>query len=182
MTTWPNWVDLVIVTITLKTCYSGYVRGVVTELLFLVGTISLTVCSVGYWERLAALLQPWVAFPYHIVALMSFIALFLTLWIVSRVVIRSFSQIMKWERLHWLLQSIGLVLGGLRGLWWSAFLFVVLSSSGFLYLRQSIDERSLLAPRLLDVSRQTMVRLLEEVPGASRGTQLVPAVIPPKGK
>lgn len=180
MTQWPNWVDLVIVSITLKTCYGGYVRGVVTELLYAVGTVALTVLSVAYWEKLAGWLQPWVAFPYHLVGVLAFVVLFLTLWVMIRVAVRSFTQIIKWERLHWLLQTIGLILGAARGLWWSGFLLLILSSSGFVYLRQSVEERSLASPKLVEVSRQTMAQLLELVPGASRDTILIPSIIPSK--
>ena len=182
MTQWLNWVDLIVVTITLKMCYNGYVRGVVTELLYLAGAVALTVFSVAYWERLAGWLQPWVAFPFHMVGALSFVVLFLTLWVMIRVVIRTFTQVMKWERLHWLLQTIGLLLGALRGLWWSGFLLLVLSSTGFLYLRQSVEERSLAGPKLLEISRQTMMQLLEQIPGASRGSELVPSVVPSKSK
>lgn len=179
MTQWPNWVDLVVVTITLKMCYGGYVRGVVAELLYVVGALAMTLLSVGYWERLAGWLQPWVAFPFHLVGALSFVVLFLSLWVVVRVAIRSFTQIMKWERVHWLLQSIGLALGAARGFWWSGFFVLVLNSAGFVYLRQSVEERSLAGPRLAEVSKQAMAQLLEYVPGSTRGT-FFPSLIPSK--
>ena len=178
MTTWPNWVDLVVVTITLKMCYNGYVRGVVTELFYLVGAVCVTVLSISFWGVVAERLRPWVAFPPHIVGPLAFWVLFLTVWVMARILVRSLTGLMRWERLHWLLQSVGVVLGGVRGLWWSGFLLLLLSSSGFIYLQQSVEERSILGPRLATASREAIGQIAARIPGSPPlGHVLIPPVI-----
>ena len=181
MTTWPNWVDIIIVTVTLRMCYSGYVRGIITELLLLFGAVVVTVLSISYWGAVAAAVQPWVGFSPRAVSIVIFWVLFLSLWFAIRVVRRSLTELMKWERLHWFVQGIGLLLGGLRGLWWSGFLVMVFTMSGFVYLQQSVEERSLFGARLLAISRSCIERLAEQLPGgASRSSTLIPSVIVPK--
>ena len=181
MTTWPNWVDLIVITVTLKMCYSGYLRGVVTEVLYLLGAVTVTFLAVNYWGLVAGTLRSWVGFPPHLLAPVVFWVLFLMTWVATRIVLRSLIGLMKWERLHWLVQSIGLVLGGLRGLWWSGFLLLIFTTSGFVYLQQSVEERSIVGPRVLAASRTCLEQLADRIPGgALRGAVLVPPVIPPK--
>ncbi|MBI4342160.1 MAG: CvpA family protein [Candidatus Omnitrophica bacterium] len=162
-------------------CYNGYVRGLVTELCYLLGAICVTVFTISYWGPTADWLRPWVAFPPHIVAPLAFWLFFLTMWVFIRIAVRSLTGLMRWERLHWFIQSIGLVLGGLRGLWWSGFLMLVLSSSGFLYLRESVEERSIVGPRLTALWRQAVTQCSQYVPGGvTPGNTLIPPVVQAK--
>ncbi len=92
-------------------------------------------------------------------------------------IVKRVAGVIKWERVHWLLQGMGLLLGGLRGLWWSGFLLIVLASSGFNGLRQSVEERSLIGPQLLPVARRSLEQVVERFPGAlPRGSDLVPLI------
>ena len=126
-------------------------------------------------------LSSWI--PERTAKLVLFWGFFLLLWFVVRLIRKRFSALMKWERVHWIIQSAGLVCGGLRGLWWAGFILVALSSSGFTYLRQSVEERSLLGPQLLRLSRDTLRQVADRFPGAiSRGTDLVPPVVKPSGE
>ena len=181
MTTWPNWVDLVVITVTLKMCYNGYVRGIVTELLYLLGAIAVIFLTINYWGFAAGTLRSWVGFPPNLLGPVVFWAFFLMIWVVIRIMLRSLTGLMKWERLHWVIQSIGLVLGGVRGLWWSGFLLLVFATSGFVYLQQSVEERSVFGPRVLAASRTCLEQLSDRFPGGTlRGAVLIPPVIPPK--
>ena len=179
MKVWPNWVDLVIVSSVLITCYRGYWRGLLAEIFNLAGALTITSMTLNYHRVVAhrVPLSSWIAEPMANLTL--FWALFLLLWYIVRLVRKRLAALMKWERLHWIIQSAGLVCGGLRGLWWAGFIIVVLSSSGFTYLRQSVEERSLLGPRLLRFSRDALGQAADRFPGAvSRGDDLVPPVKP----
>ena len=179
MKVWPNWVDLVIVSLVFITCYRGYWRGLLAELFNLAGALTITSVTLNYHRVVAQRvpLSSWISKMAANVVL--FWALFLLLWWIVRLIRQRLATVMKWERLHWIIQSAGLVCGGLRGLWWAGFIMVVFSSSGFIYLRQSVEERSLLGRPLLRFSREALAQAADRFPGAmSRGADLVPPVKP----
>ena len=71
-----------------------------------------------------------------------------------------------------------MLLGGLRGVWWSGIFIIVLASSGVTWLQQGVEERSLIGPLLLPASREMLEQVAGRFPGAQpHGTELVPPVI-----
>ena len=109
---------------------------------------------------------------------MGFWGLFLLLLFGVHLLIKRVAQVIKWERLHWLIQGMGLMLGGLRGLWWSGFLLIVLASSGVIWVQQAVEERSLIGPSLLPVSRTILEQVGDRFPGGAQphGGDLVPPI------
>ena len=179
MITWPNWVDLIVATVLLRTSYNGFGRGLLSELLSLAGAVSATVFAVNYARVVAQAASPWIWFDQTIAGFVVFVGLFLILIVLVHIVIRRLTEIIKWERLHWAIQGLGLVLGALRGLWWSGVILVVLVSSGVTYLQDSVEQRSVLGPRLAQVARENLERVADRFPGASlRGPMLVPPLKP----
>ena len=178
MTTWPNWVDLIIVILVLRGCYVGFSRGLLTELVHCIGAVCVTALSVNYAGFLAHWLTPWIAWanPAIATSLLFWVLFLLALFAVHRI-IRALATVIKWERVHWFLQGIGVVLGGLRGLWWAGFVLLVLVSSGVGYLKDSVEERSVVGPRLGTIARETLERVADQFPGAAhRGNTLVPPI------
>ena len=175
MTTLPNWVDLIVVTIFLVACYNGFGRGLVAELLILLGAMSITALTMNYSGLATRWVQSyWSAQPMLTAALV-FWGLFLMLVVGVRFILRTLTSAIKWERLHWSIQGIGLLLGGLRGLWWAGFIVVALSSSGFAYLQQSVEERSVLGPGLLAAAQVSLKRVADAFPGSEfQGAVLIP--------
>lgn len=172
---WPNWVDLIVVIVLLRTCYSGFGRGFLTELLNLAGAVTVTAIAVNFWGVVAKRLQPWLWIDPAYTPVVVFWLIFLTMALGLRWVLARVGDVIKWERLHWTIQGLGLLLGGLRGLWWAGFLLIVLTTSGFVYLRDSVEARSVLGPRLVEIARNSMGRIADRFPGASsRGVTLVP--------
>jgi len=175
VTTWPNWVDLIIVTFLIRGCYSGFGHGLLTELLNLAGAVSITALTVNWADAAGGWLGQWGWLSPRVAGLVGFWGVFVVLMAAVHFVVRRVTEVVKWERLHWMVQGMGLVFGGIRGLWWAGFLLVVLASSGFAFLRQSVEERSLFGPRLRDLSRETLVRVADVYPGATlRSGHLVP--------
>ena len=56
MTTWPNWVDLIILILILRMSYNGFGRGLLMEMLQLAGAVAITCLSVNYWGLVKTLL------------------------------------------------------------------------------------------------------------------------------
>ena len=180
MTRWPNWIDLIIVTIVLRTSYNGFGRGLLAELLNVLGVVGVTALAVNYWPQAMAWVRAYVALSPTLVAVAVFWGLFVILLVGMHVVLRRITHVIKWERLHVAVQGLGLVLGGLRGVWWAGFLALVLSSSGIGPLQQSVEERSLLGPRLVDVSRTTLEDITSRFPDASvRHESFIPPILSP---
>lgn len=172
---WPNWVDVVVLTIIIRMSYNGSVRGFFTEILNLTGAVVITVFTVNYATTVSGLLRPsWWPWP-RAAELLGFWGLFFILVLVAHLVVKRVAHAIRWERLHWLVQGMGVLLGGLRGVWWSGFLLITLASSGIAWLRQGVQERSLIGPSLLPVSRAVLEQVADRFPGASsRGSDLVP--------
>ncbi len=167
MSVWPNWVDLVIVTVIFRACYVGFARGLVAEFFQCIGAVCVTCLTVNYAKFLTAWLRPWIVWADPtIAAFVIFWLLFLALILLVRQLLKLLRAVVKWERVHWFIQGVAIVLGGLRGLWWAGFLMIVFVSSGFVYLQASVEERSVLGPRLLGISREYLERTANQFPGA----------------
>ena len=177
MTKWPNWIDLIIVTIILRTSYNGFGRGLFAELLNVVGVVSVTALTVNYWPTASDWVRGYLALPPNLVAVFVFWGFFFILLIGMHIILKRITQVIKWEQVHWAVQGIGLVLGGFRGLWWAGFLALALSSSGFGALQESVAERSILGPRLLDVSRAGLEQVAARFPGPKAGDVLIPPIL-----
>ena len=177
MTTWPNWVDLIVLILVLTRGYNGLHRGALMELLRLTGVVVVTVLVVNYASVVESWLRPWLRINAAASTVLVFWGcFFLSMFIMNRLLGYA-SQAITWERSHWLTQGIGLVLGTLRGLWWSGLILLVLSSSGVTYLQESVEERSLVGPGLLAISRETLEQLSDRFPGGqNRGPILIPPV------
>jgi hypothetical protein len=92
-----------------------------------------------------------------------------------RVVIRAAAAVVKWERIHWFLQGVGLFLGTLRGTWWAGLVVLAMGVSGFQYLQESVQRASLFGPHLAAAARESLIAVTDRFPGArSRVTTLVP--------
>ena len=167
MNKWANWVDLIILIIVLRTCYSGFVRGFFSELLTVVGLVSVTSLCVNYAGFVITWLRPWIGWadPVLISFIVFWALLFGSLFLVH-LLIKFMTTFLKWEKVHWFIQGLGITLGALRGLWWSGLLILAFVSSGFPYLRTSVEDRSVLGPRLLTLSHEWFERVADGFPGA----------------
>lgn len=175
--TWPNWVDLIVLLVVLRTCYSGYDRGFLTELLHVVGVVCVTVLDINYGPAAAQWVQRWIPVRPSVVAVTVFWLLFLIGILIKQVLIRQITNVIRWERLHWAIQSLGLLLGGMRGLWWTGVILVAFASSGMPYLQRSVEQRSVIGPTVLPIARGALVSIADQCPGAGqRAPELFPSL------
>ena len=179
---WPNWFDVFVLTLIFRMGYNGSLRGFFTEILNMTGSVIITAFTVNYAGLVTGWLQPqWWPAP-HFAELAGFWGFFLVLVVGVRLILKRVAQVIRWERIHWTIQGMGMLLGGLRGLWWSGFFAVVLASSGVTWLQQSVEEHSLIGPSLLPASRAILEQVADRFPGAQpHGTEPVPPIIPSDG-
>ena len=172
MITWPNWVDLIVLIFVLRGCYVGFNSGVVAEFLHALGAVAVTAGSIGYWPIVARWFQPWTGWMHPILAhIVVFWLLFLMLLFAARQLVKAMLTLVKWERLHWLLQFFAVVVGGLRGVWWAGFMLLTMTSSGVMYLQASVEERSIMGPRVTELSHQYLELVTDQLPGAVSQTE-----------
>lgn len=179
MSTWPNWVDLVVITLFLRACYVGFSRGVVWAILSLVVVVSASALTLNYAPVLIQWLAPWVGGAAPLVKAFLFWVFFLSLLLIGHLIIIRITAALHWERLHWIIQGLGAIVGGIRGFWWAAFVMVVLSTSGFVYLGQSVEQESVFGQRFLGRAHELVERVANYYPGTTfRGQTLMPPIKP----
>ena len=177
VTVLPNWVDLIILTILFIRSYRGFYGGVLTEFFKLIGLVSVTAATVNYASVVTEWLSPWLVFGPVVSALIVFWLIFLGGCFLVYRLLSLVSKLVKWERLHWTTQIIGLVFGALQGLCWAGLILLILTTSGFVYLQESVEQRALLGSRLLPITRESVQRISERFPGAQHRLQtLVPPI------
>jgi len=173
---WPNWVDLVVVTIFLRACYGGFGRGFLGECLLLLGLVTATAFACNWHTDLAQFVLPWWWGDPALLELMVYFGLFVGLLFAAHLLTRKITDFVQWGRLHWLLESLGILLGAVRGLWWGGIVLLTLLSLGIPYLSGSVLERSVLGPHLLELGRPVITSVVDRYPGHLRRTTLMPAV------
>jgi len=149
------------------------------ELLSLAGAVSATIFTMNYAALVTRWVSPWIWFDATVAGFVVFLGLFLIAIVGMHLIIRRLTEVIRWERLHWAIQGLGLMLGALRGLWWSGVILAVLTLSGVTYLQESVEKRSVLGPHLAQVARGSLQRIADRFPGASlRGPALIPPLKP----
>ena len=162
---WPNWVDLVVVTIFLRTCYSGFGRGLWAELLAFGGVVFATAVSINSHGLIAGWLLPIVGIVSPLGSVFIICALFLTVILIVQLLLRWTVGLLRGGRFDWVIQGLGLVVGGVRGLWWAGFILVVLTSTGIVYCHDSVRLHSVSGPRLEPLARQAIGLIVSRFPG-----------------
>ncbi len=157
-------------------CYKGFTRGAISEILRLggaIGTVALAInyaaAAVSQWPLLAEWGERGAG------AVTVFWGLLSVLFVCVQFLMRLIVRLIKPPASHWSLRAVGLLVGSVHGLWWSGVLLVALSSSGAVYLRNSVEERSILGRRLRPPSEMCLRWVADRLPGAAgRGDQLIP--------
>jgi uncharacterized membrane protein required for colicin V production len=152
--------------------YNGFGRGLLTEILQLIGAVSIVCLTANFWGALKDV-RPIVFLPPAATAPAAFWLLFFLLLAVVHALVRRLCDLIKWERLHWMIQSIGLAFGAARGLWWAGFFVILLAGSGIQWLQDAVNQRSVSGPWLLPRAQQTISEIADRFPGAAfRGERL----------
>ena len=155
-----------------------------TEAFNLVGVVLITAVAVNYARLVASFVIPWIVWPnVTVTTFIVFWALLLVLGLLMRAGLRAINKIVKWERVHWFLQGLGVAVGLVRGFWWASLVLLTLVASGVPYLESSAQERSMLGPQLLTPAYESYRWVTDRFPGAQyRWRTLAPPLVPSKKK
>ena len=160
----------------LRACYIGFERGFLAELFHLVVVVSATVLACNFHGVVSGFVATWWQWNPSVLNCLSFLLLLGVGLFVGRLLLLALTNFLKWERLHWIVQGLGLMLGGLRGLWWAGLLLLLLLATGVPYLKDSIEERAVFGPRLASVAKDSLEFVADWYPGHAKRAVLVPAL------
>ncbi len=175
-TSWPNWVDVVVVTIFLRACYVGFSRGVESEVFGVVGAVTAAALACNFHGTVARLMLPWWKWDPASLDFFVFVTILFTATVACRALFSLVVGLVKWaERLSWLMQGLGLVVGGVRGLWWSGLLLALLLATGVPGLMYAIQDRSMVGDRLVRLTSTTLQQVADWYPGRDQRTSVLPS-------
>ena len=141
----------------------------------MVGIVSATALACNYTSPAANFIRPWWQFNPGALEFTVFMILLLTSMIVLiGILAKKLTHWLRWDSLHWIAQGVGLLLGCLRGLWWSGLLILILLATNLTYFTNSIEERSVLGPHLAKVAKTTLEVVSNRYPGAINRKALIP--------
>lgn len=160
-----NFVDIVIVILSLRICYISFKMGLPVELFKFLGIIFVTFISLHYYTGLSDTLQKWFLpkeMPLEFLDFLIFIILALAGYL-GFVVLRSiFYRFLKLEATPKLSQFGGLILGLARAFFTTGLLVYILMISSVKYLNDSV-KFSYLGSRTYSVAPQTYGWILNSI-------------------
>lgn len=145
-----------------------------SELLYLSGLALATAVACNAYEPLARLLAQWVVFDQAKLEFVIFLLVLLVLLLATRFAIKALGALIQWERVHWAVQGLGVIVGGVRGAWAAGVCLLILIATGLPSLVESVKERSLVGPSLVRVSSQYIQQVADWAPHRER-RELVPS-------
>ncbi len=177
MDKWPNWVDLIVLSLLARGCIVGFGRGVMAELLFFLGAVCVTLLACNGSIALFHWVAPWWHNDPELLQVVAFWLVFLVGLLVVYRILRQLAAAVLREGLHpWPTQLLGLIIGAARSAWWTTLLLLFLLSLNSEYLVASIQQRSLAAPHLIRLVEPQIRRVVEVFPGHPQShSALIPA-------
>ncbi|MBI4341112.1 MAG: CvpA family protein [Candidatus Omnitrophica bacterium] len=172
----PNWVDLLLLILLFRGCYVGIEHGAFAALLNGLAAVSATVLTMNTAPVAWSTAHAWLPVRGPVVQAVMFWTLFVVSLLILQALVRRLTSVVKWERLHWTTQGLGLLLGAARGVWWIAVALTACASSGLPYLQASAGERSVVGTALREPARELLAIVADRFPGAAgRGETLIPS-------
>lgn len=142
----------------------------------MLGVVTSTTIAVNFHGLLFKQLTPWWRFDPAALDFTCFLLLLCVSLFVIHLILRKLSAILKWERIHWLIQGMGMLCGGVRGLWWAGLVVLLMLALGVPYLTASVRERSLFAPQLGKTSFEAIRSVADRFPGHVSRTVTIPTI------
>lgn len=159
-----NWIDIVILTILLRTGYVGLKQGLTKHFFSFIGMIAASCLAIHYYERVAGFLTSNMNFSSGSPAiLLSFILLTVGAILFFKFVIFIILRVLKVEFASFLEKSGGLIIGIFYGLVLSSLLLLIFSFSEASYVKGSL-EKSYAAQWVIKIAPLTYDAILKILP------------------
>lgn len=154
----------------------GFGRGLLTEALQVVGVVSASSLACNGYGIAAAWISPWWPGEPATLNFLLFLVLLVGGVFVARLLVRKITDVVKWERLHWAVQGIGMLIGAVRGAWWAGLVLLTLLALGIPYLSASVNERSVIGSPFVALARTSLETVADRLPGHAQRPALIPAI------
>jgi uncharacterized membrane protein required for colicin V production len=126
---------------------------------------------------MANVIRPWWQFNPAVLDFTVFVlVLLIGILTFVRFLGRKLVDLIKWDSLSWLVQGLGLFLGCVRGLWCMGLALLMLVATNVIYFNNSIQDRSVLGPHLINVSKRAIEETANRFPGAINRKELIPVI------
>ncbi|MBL7197116.1 MAG: CvpA family protein [Candidatus Omnitrophica bacterium] len=133
-----NWIDILIIICTLRTCYIGLRKGLGIELFKVINLFFCSFVTLHFYFALGEFIQSKIpALPLEPAAIFSYILLIFIITMLFRILREGFFVIVKTETISNISKYSGLFLGFIRGVIISAFIIFGLLISTIHYLELS---------------------------------------------
>ncbi len=160
-----NWVDLLLAVLTVRTGFSGFEKGFLTELFKFTATVAATLLGLHFFPSISGFLEARLFFPQRSAEVASIILVLifcaLLLFLLRIFLDRIFPGVFKAEKF----KAAAMLLGGMRGLIIGSLLLIILSLIPGEYIRKSIEEKSLATPVVVQMAPAAYRFLAGIVPG-----------------
>jgi len=152
-----NFLDIIIIIISLRICYVAFQMGLAVEFFKILGTLLATYLSLHYYTGLSEIIQRWFipkGMLLEFVDLLVFLVLAAGGYLSFVILRSSFYRYVRLEALPKISQLGGLILGAARLFFTIGLLIYILMISGVKYLNQSV-KHSYLGSRSTLISTNT---------------------------
>jgi membrane protein required for colicin V production len=139
-----NWVDLVIVIIIALTTFSSLRMGIIRVAMTLIGLVVGVYAALGYYSRVALLLNPTIGNPVLSNAI-AFLLILVVVWIAASLLASLVRRALNSLGLGWTDNAIGMLVGFLVGLVIAVGFLLLLTRLPIPSLGQAVQQSSLAA-------------------------------------
>jgi len=137
-----NWVDFVIVIIIALTTFSSLRAGIIREVMTLIALVVGVYVALGYYQRLASQISPWIGSP-TLSNGIAFLLILIAVWIAAAVLASLVRTMLNWLGLGWTDNALGMLAGFLGGLAIAVGFLLLLARLPFSSLNQAVEQSSL---------------------------------------
>lgn len=141
-----NWTDLLVVILLIRSSYVGFTRGFSWECFRFIGVICAVLIPIYFYESVSQLIGDYFPVIYPFSNLLSFTALYILIFIISKIINILIEKIIKIEVFSMLERFGGFCLGVMRGSIILSLIFISLILTPVPYFEKSIKERSYTGP------------------------------------
>ncbi|MFA5144029.1 MAG: CvpA family protein [Candidatus Omnitrophota bacterium] len=174
-----NWVDVLSIILLLRTGYVSLQDGLSHEILPLVGSVSMLVFSLHYYNKIAGFLHYLgLTLPMAFLNLVGFVLVFVCTGLLFRLVKLFIDKIIKvsW---HPVIEKFGGLTAGIaRGVILTSTVLIIIALIPLPYLQWSVRDRSLTGPCFLRIGSAVYGKVSWLLPAVSVGGPAVDAAAP----
>lgn len=159
-----NWVDVVVIILLIRSSYVGVKSGLTSEVFKTLGIITAIVFSYHFYSIIADFLSTYTLIPANYSGAISFVTITffcILIFALFRIII---FKVLKMQFVMKLEMIGGGILGLVRGILVCGLIFMALTLIPVKYLNESINQGSLSAPSILNITGKAYSKLVKFYP------------------